>query len=348
MILTKVKAASILAAVALTAACTNSNGSQGSSDNAKSGRNKSKPAHQQLALASGPAFQSPQACVDLLGAKTIVAGKVCTAVENDTLKVVYSTLNGWTLEDMHFWVGTDLLKLPATKKGNPIPGQFPYKQAAPSGATSSEFIVPLASLGIDPASCSDTVLHAVAHADIYKKLAKGSQREGAYGAGPRILDKGNWATSFDINITCANDPRATLANLEASGKIPKLERSETIAGPDNDNNGVRDDIDAIIIKKYETGPQRQAVLQLAKAMQKTLLTDPSDSLAVQTAANTVSRAIGCVFEQFLTSTAETPELVASQIRSYTANTKQRLQAFLQYDKAMNGKVISIPRGKVCD
>ncbi len=48
--------------------------------------------------------------------------------------------------------------------------------------------------------------------------------------------------------TSANVGTSALAEqikaLEASGQLPKLDRSSDIRGPDNDNNGIRDDIDA--------------------------------------------------------------------------------------------------------
>ena len=55
----------------------------------------------------------------------------------------------------------------------------------------------------------------------------------------------------------------TLQKLEDEGKIPKLERTDSIAGIDKDRNGIRDDIDTYILKNYKNEVQRKAVLQYA-------------------------------------------------------------------------------------
>ena len=46
------------------------------------------------------------------------------------------------------------------------------------------------------------------------------------------------------NPTPALTAATIIANLENNGQIPKLDRSASLAGPDEDKNSVRDDIDA--------------------------------------------------------------------------------------------------------
>lgn len=61
--------------------------------------------------------------------------------------------------------------------------------------------------------------------------------------------------------------------LEDSGKLPKLDRSTSIAGLDVNNNGIRDDIDAWIAALPITGVQKKAAEQSAKVRQAELLVD---------------------------------------------------------------------------
>lgn len=49
-----------------------------------------------------------------------------------------------------------------------------------------------------------------------------------------------------------------------------LDRTNTLLGTDSNNNGIRDDIDAYIAKKYTDPAQKKAVENMAKAMQKSL------------------------------------------------------------------------------
>ena len=49
-----------------------------------------------------------------------------------------------------------------------------------------------------------------------------------------------------------------IAQLQKGGKLPKLDRSTDIKGPDTDNNGIRDDIDAWIVALPITDVQKRA------------------------------------------------------------------------------------------
>jgi hypothetical protein len=55
---------------------------------------------------------------------------------------------------------------------------------------------------------------------------------------------------------------ATLAQqietLEKTGQLPQLDRSSDIRGPDTDNNGIRDDIDAWIAAQPISNAQKKA------------------------------------------------------------------------------------------
>src|SRR5262249_42712175 len=62
-----------------------------------------------------------------------------------------------------------------------------------------------------------------------------------------------------------------LTELERSGQSPVLDRSASIAGPDSDNNGVRDDIDLYIGSLTDTPQQKSALRQEARALGQALL-----------------------------------------------------------------------------
>lgn len=52
--------------------------------------------------------------------------------------------------------------------------------------------------------------------------------------------------------------------LEASGQLPKLDRSPDIRGPDNDNNGIRDDIDAWLAAQPISDEEKRGAQQMAR------------------------------------------------------------------------------------
>ncbi|MBT9464723.1 MAG: hypothetical protein IV113_11880 [Hydrogenophaga sp.] len=140
-----------------------------------------------------------------------------------------------------------------------------------------------------------------------------------------------------------------MAQLEASGALPTLDRTDSIAGIDANANGVRDDIERYIEKKYTVAPERAAAMQTGRALQQTLLVDKTDAVKLEEVSKAGVRAAKCrglVFsglERF-------PEAYAMSrdIEAMTTNTKGRLLAYLAYNKAVSGTVSQLPKGDSCE
>lgn len=140
-----------------------------------------------------------------------------------------------------------------------------------------------------------------------------------------------------------------ISELESSGLIPKLERGPTLAGIDNDKNGIRDDIDEYIDNNYIEQPQRKAVEQSAKALQTLLLANKDNINSLKNANIKLSEAIYCVFLTFNDENSlKTPEKVSHEIESITTNTKERLLSYLTVMKKLDGTSWSIPNGNTCE
>ncbi|MCW5654020.1 hypothetical protein [Hydrogenophaga sp.] len=144
-------------------------------------------------------------------------------------------------------------------------------------------------------------------------------------------------------------PQEEIARLEASGEIPVLERSTSLGGIDNNSNGVRDDIERYIERKYAEPAQRKVAMQTARALQKTLQVDTNDAFAVEAVSQDGMRAVNCrgaVFpgvEGFKEAFRMSQELEA-----LTTNTLLRLRAYMAYNKAVSGTVSRLPTGDTCD
>lgn len=147
----------------------------------------------------------------------------------------------------------------------------------------------------------------------------------------------------------SHTPQEEMARLEASGELPVLEREPTLGGIDANANGVRDDIERHIEKKYSEPAQRAAAMQTARAYQQMLLVDKGDALALERVSEASWRAIGC--ERVVFSAADGAQQsweMAQELKAITTNTKERLKAFLAYNKARSGSVSSMPEGGTCD
>jgi hypothetical protein len=147
-------------------------------------------------------------------------------------------------------------------------------------------------------------------------------------------------------------PQEKIAQLEASGQLPQLERLPLLGGIDGNNDGVRDDIADHIRKTYTDPVQYRAAMQVARAYQNQLLVDKHDHIALQDASEQMMRAIACV-------RSHTPSLVIprrlaarsrlmDELEAMTTNTKERLQAYLAYNKARSGSVSVRAEGDVCE
>ena len=140
-----------------------------------------------------------------------------------------------------------------------------------------------------------------------------------------------------------------IAALEDRGELPRLDRSASLAGPDVDANGIRDDIDIYIASQTYTQVQKTALQQLAKATQLAITANPADRDAVDAINLKDARAVNCAFAQFPASAgAGLAGKVAGDIERISTNTKERLLAYLRFAKASDGVVLPSPEGDTCD
>jgi hypothetical protein len=153
---------------------------------------------------------------------------------------------------------------------------------------------------------------------------------------PRLLAS---TTALLALLACSDtlpppaEPSTT--QLEASGQLPQLERLPLVGGVDADNDGVRDDIADHIRKTYTDPVQYRAAMQVARAYQNQLLVDKHDHIALQAASEQMMRAIACVGRHAFSGEANRSarNRVFNELEAMTTNTKERLQAYLAYNKA---------------
>lgn len=138
----------------------------------------------------------------------------------------------------------------------------------------------------------------------------------------------------------------TIRTLEISGKLPTLDRSASIVGPDTNANGVRDDVDAYIAAQGYTAPQLKAAQQSAKAQADIFLVDISNQGTLRSSDLSLQKSIKCLYLRF--SDPIQAHTVGKNIEKITVNTKVRVEAYIKYQIAMNGKVLASPQGDTCE
>lgn len=146
-------------------------------------------------------------------------------------------------------------------------------------------------------------------------------------------------------------PTASLAEqiktLEDSGQLPRLDRSSDIRGPDADNNGIRDDIDAWIAAQPITDSQKRAAQQMARVLQAKLLVDLNDKVALQTLGERTAAGVVCLSDVFAPNRQQGRDL-GNTIEAITANTRARARQYLAYNRSVSGSSGRLPEGDTCE
>jgi hypothetical protein len=116
---------------------------------------------------------------------------------------------------------------------------------------------------------------------------------------------------------------------------PGIANNSTIAGIDSDNDGIRDDIQRLIVVMYFTSPAAVADLSTyVRALQSLILTgDEDDALQI---ALTRRKAAACWDYLFPTDERRTLD----KFQDTFVNTPERLRAYLDADRLLGGHVYS--------
>jgi hypothetical protein len=146
--------------------------------------------------------------------------------------------------------------------------------------------------------------------------------------------------------------RSITEQLEAlydSGVWPRLDRSDSLTGPDENSNGVRDDIEAYIEKTYVVEKERKAVMQIARAFQGSFSADMSKNANVQKEAIRKSKAMDCLFATLKSGKdGKRFEEAWNGIKAMTYNTKPRFEYYVKYSHAFDGAVFPLYSTDTCE
>ncbi|GIT97182.1 hypothetical protein [Sulfurovum sp. TSL1] len=109
--------------------------------------------------------------------------------------------------------------------------------------------------------------------------------------------------------------------------------NSTLLGIDSNNNGVRDDVERKIIKKYIKPIEIELMLAFARVDQEILASSLSDALKLERKG---SRVIDC--RMYLKHQGIKVMNGVRNSENYTYNTKERTKKYFEYNKALSGGV----------
>ncbi len=135
-----------------------------------------------------------------------------------------------------------------------------------------------------------------------------------------------------------------LNDAENQGLLPKLNRDNTITGPDFNHNGVRDDIEAYIESLPDTQEQKAALRQDARAINAAMTVDLTDKNALEEVSLKINRSVRCLHRKYRGNGIASKK--GKEMEAFMVNTKERFIAYQKYNMARSGSVSSsLPRGE---
>jgi len=146
----------------------------------------------------------------------------------------------------------------------------------------------------------------------------------------------------DVTISAAVGSVNGTSSTKVQTVLATLDRSNDVAGPDKDNNGVRDDIDQVIAGFGLTATQAKALTQFAAALQVAILNSPDRTSAYSNAVE-LHRGQECVYSQLNKDSTR----YTKQVKAFTLNTQPRVTAFIGFSHNASGAVYPQPTGTVC-
>ncbi len=151
---------------------------------------------------------------------------------------------------------------------------------------------------------------------------------------PNKLLETNSVVIATSGIVTSTESVDAVTKALADKVIPTLNNDLGLTIKDVDKNGVRDDIDSLISRTYTAPAERRAATQYAQAMQKMVSANGNVSLAVPSIFMDVTHSVDCAFAQM--GPSKSAQMIA-EIRSTTANTKDRFMAYSKTNVAFSGQ-----------
>ncbi|WP_417763324.1 hypothetical protein [Shewanella sp.] len=140
-----------------------------------------------------------------------------------------------------------------------------------------------------------------------------------------------------------------MALEQVDQEIGELDHSTSVAGTDTDGDGVRDDVEDYIASLSDSRAQQNALRQTSAAISAAIAVGNNNNASdaqLRAVTQQLSRAIKCLWSRYDSNAAAKEH--SDLIRKITANTPERFNAYMQYNAAIDGFAIKLPRGDTCD
>ncbi len=136
------------------------------------------------------------ATIDLIAGQHIDIGDIYIWNDEEFLYIEFNTTDDWYMTETHLSVANSVEGIPQTKKGNPIPGHFPYKAEYEPLIQVELYVIPIEDEWFELGVCKE--IEIAAHAAVQQENDI-VQEESAWAEGEDFPGK-NWATYFSFVV----------------------------------------------------------------------------------------------------------------------------------------------------
>lgn len=124
-----------------------------------------------------------------------------------------------------------------------------------------------------------------------------------------------------------------------------LDTSDSIPGPDNNRNGVRDDVEYYLSRAGYSDQQRAALTRYSKALTSAMSAPHTSGAMVISAFSRIQETYACLTVKGLFNNATEAGADASRA---TVNTHQRYQAYKLFQEWSEALAVKVPRTRTCE
>ncbi len=151
--------------------------------------------------------------VDLIAGQHIDVGEINIWNDEDNLYIDFHTTGDWFMTETHLAVSILVDDIPQ-KKGNPIPGHFPYKTEYEPPIQNESYVIPIEGEWFKSGVC--IAVHAAVQQIVDENIM---QEESAWGTGIDFPGK-NWATYFTYTLELpSQEPLTVTRSVPADGDV---------------------------------------------------------------------------------------------------------------------------------
>jgi hypothetical protein len=164
-----------------------------------------------------------------------------------------------------------------------------------------------------------------------------------------VTDNDGASGSDDVEVTIdklvIETIEQALDKLESTGGLPILDVNTSLSGNDDDNNGIRDDIDNYIANEAIESTKKDSLKEVAKSLQTIISSDLSNTENLEQTNSELTLSIVCLSSQF--SNPADAHRYLKKIEAYTANTRDRAEKYNSYNSKLDGTVTRLPDSADC-